>query len=84
MIGITAKYPDNCCRCRSRIKKGQIIGWDKFNRQVYCQTCFDKTKEEEQWEAESTKRMVQAQEDAYFERHTQNDTYYERMNDYLH
>jgi len=74
MIGITARYPDNCVRCKSRIKKGQIIGWDKFNRQVYCKPCFEKTKEEELWEAENTKRMIQAQEDAYLD----------RMNDYIH
>lgn len=85
MITIYAKYRSRCSRCKKIIKKNEIIDWDKYKQCVYHKKCGDEIRMEMEHEQRNTQAYVQAQEDAYFERFTKNDTYYEKPdNDYEH
>lgn len=39
MILISAKYPSTCRDCKKKIKRSEVIGWDKFCKIVVCAEC---------------------------------------------
>ena len=83
MLTIIAKYNGKCSNCKSSIRKGQIIGWDRYCKITVCEKCNEVyQRQAHEHEARNTKAYIDAQENEYFERHTRNETYFERFDQF--
>jgi hypothetical protein len=72
MKKINAKFKSNCHETGKVISKGELMLYNYDTRKCYCMT----SKKAEDWEdARNVSNLVQAQEDAMYERY-ENNSYY--------
>jgi len=72
MKKINAKFKSNCYETGKVISKGELMLYNYDTRKCYCMT----SKKAKDWEdARNVSNLVQAQEDAMFERY-ENNSYY--------
>ena len=85
MLALIAKYNGKCTKCKGRIRKGDPIGFDRYRHITLCTNCHTEHRlKMHEHEARNTAAYVQAQEEAYFERHHEDYVFLERITDYIH
>lgn len=84
MLALIAKYYGKCTKCKGRIRKGDPIGFDRYRHITLCTKCHTERRLQMEHEARNTAAYVQAQEEAYFERHHEDYVFFERITDYIH
>jgi|688.fasta_scaffold917812_2 hypothetical protein len=60
---LTAKFNSKCNKTGAKINKGEFMYYDYRERKVYCKKYIDDLNE-----AYSTKQLIEAQEEAYFDK----------------
>jgi len=60
---LTAKFVSKCHKTGTKINKGELMYYDYANRKVYCKKYIDEFNE-----CYNTKKFIEAQEDAYFDK----------------
>ena len=60
---LTAKFVSKCHKTGTKINKGELMYYDYRERKVYCKKYIDDFNE-----CYSTKKFIEAQEDAYFDK----------------
>ena len=60
---LTAKFGSKCHKTGKQIKKGELMYYDYANRKVYSKQYIDDLNE-----CYNTKKFIEAQENAYFDR----------------